>query len=148
MKFVSKSYSCLSVEIIAVFSPKLWVWCLRGAWVWRPEVVLGVLPCFLCLVCCCVFRQGLPVWPWLALELIKSGWHQKSSTCLWLPNAEVKGMCHHAQLHLIFWDRVSHWTWSSLASQSNLNNELWESVSTSPVLRSTASCCCAGCQGY
>lgn len=24
---------------------------------------------------------------------VKSGWHQKSSTCFWLPNAEVNGMC-------------------------------------------------------
>ena len=49
-----------------------------------------------CFVLFCFSRQGFSVWPWLSWNsLCRPGWpHTQKSTCLCLPSAGIKGMCH------------------------------------------------------
>jgi hypothetical protein len=54
---------------------------------------------FVCLLTC-FSRQGFSVQPWLSWNsLCRPGWPPtQKSTCLCLPNAGIKGVCHHTQL--------------------------------------------------
>jgi hypothetical protein len=72
---------------------------------------LFLMACSTCLVlfCFCFSRQGFSVQPWLSWNsLCRPGWPQtQKSAFLCLPSAGIKGMCHHAQLNLLFYSSTS-----------------------------------------
>jgi hypothetical protein len=60
----------------------------------------------------------------------------KSSICLRLPSAGLDIISHHSQFHLIFRDRVFHWTWPASLTQT-VNSRSQLSPPSAPY-------CCAG----
>lgn len=88
-------------------------------YVWRPEVTVWCLPPSLSTLPTYSFkflRQHLIMYPWQAWTLLcRIGWLQAQRD---LPAPvsrvlDIQSMHNHVQLHLMFWDRIPHWSWNS-----------------------------------